>query len=127
MMSAEAVISRELLEAILENALSVYPRETILLLRGKVKKGRIEITDFVMPPMATHGKGFSSFPMYMLPMDFSLVGSVHSHPSGTAKPSVEDLNHSFGKIMMIVTYPFGGRENVAVYKRSGEEVALRLT
>jgi len=125
-MSVEVAISWKLLDAILENARTVYPRETILLLRGKAKKGRIEITDIVIPPLATHGRGFSSFPTYMLPMDFSLMGSVHSHPSGVPKPSVEDLNHSFGRIMMIVAHPFTGKENVVVYNRSGEKMALQL-
>lgn len=121
------MVSRKLLEAIFESARSVYPRETILLLRGKVSKEKIEITDIIIPPLATHGKGFSGFPTYMLPMDFSLVGSVHSHPSGVAMPSVADLNRSFGRVIMIVAYPFQGTENVAVYNRSGEQFALRLT
>jgi len=126
-MSTEVVISRRLLQAILENARAVYPRETILLLRGKAKKDIIEITDLVIPPLATHGRGFSGFPIHMLPIDFSIVGSVHSHPSGVGRPSVEDLNHSFGKIMMIVAYPFVGEDNVTVYSRSGERISLKLT
>jgi proteasome lid subunit RPN8/RPN11 len=125
-MIAEVAISQQLLETILENARSVYPREVILLLRGKVRKDRAEITDIIIPPFATHGKGFSSFPLHALPMDLSLIGSVHSHPSGNPLPSVEDLNHSFGRFMMIVAYPFSGKENVAVYNRSGEAVALEL-
>ena len=126
-MGADVVMSRNLLEAIFENARSVYPRETILLLRGKTSREKIEITDIIIPPLATHGKGFSGFPTYMLPMDFSLIGSVHSHPSGITMPSVADLNRSFGRVMMIVAYPFLGTENVAVYNRSGEPFALRLT
>ncbi len=126
-MSTEVVISQRLLDAILENAREVYPREMILLLRGKAKKGRIEITDLIIPPLATHGQGFSGFPTYMLPMDFSLMGSVHSHPSGVAKPSVVDLNRSFGRIIMIVAYPFVGKENVVVYNRLGEKLAFRVT
>jgi proteasome lid subunit RPN8/RPN11 len=125
-MGADVVMSRKLLEAIFENARSVYPRETILLLRGKISKEKIEITDIIIPPLATHGRGFSGFPTYMLPMDFSLIGSVHSHPSGVAMPSVADLNRSFGRLIMIVASPFLGTENVAVYNRSGERFTLRL-
>jgi proteasome lid subunit RPN8/RPN11 len=125
-MSSKVVISRKLLQAILENASAVYPREVILLLRGKAKKETIEVTDLVIPPLATHGRGFSSFPTHMLPIDFSIIGSVHSHPSGVARPSVEDLNRSFGKIMMIVAYPFIGKNNVTVYNSSGEQIDLKL-
>ncbi|MDH5448023.1 MAG: Mov34/MPN/PAD-1 family protein [Candidatus Bathyarchaeota archaeon] len=120
-------IKYSIFNSILESARTAYPRETILLLRGKIRKDRIEITDLVIPPLATHGKGFSSFPPYMLPIDFSLIGTVHSHPSSVSKPSMEDLNHSFGRIMMIVAYPFVGKENVAVYNRSGEKIVLQLT
>lgn len=123
---SEVVISRELLDVILENARAVYPREIILILRGKVKKDMVEITDIIIPPFAVHGRRFSAFPAHMLPMDFSLVGSVHSHPSGVARPSVVDLNRSFGRIIMIVAYPFVGQENVAVYNHSGERITLRL-
>ena len=122
----EVFISQQLFEIVLENARSVYPREVILLLRGKAKKGRVEITDIVIPPFATHGRGFSSFPLQALSMDFSLIGSVHSHPSGDTTPSVEDFNHSFGRIMMIVAHPFLGRKNVSVYNSSGDEISLEL-
>lgn len=126
-MYTEVVISRRLLDVILENAREMYPRETMLLLRGKSKKKRIEITDLVIPPLATHGKGFTTFRAHMLPMDLSLVGTFHSHPSGVAKPSVEDLNRSFGRIIMIAAYPFAGKEDVAVYNHSGEKIPLKPT
>ena len=126
-MSFEVVVSRKLLAVLLENARTVYPRETILLLRGKAKKGRVRITDIVIPPMATHGQRFSGFPTHMLPMDFSIIGSVHSHPSGVAQPSVGDLNHSYGMVMMILAYPFRGEEDVGVFSQSGKKVTLTVT
>jgi proteasome lid subunit RPN8/RPN11 len=125
--SSEVVINRNLLTVILESARAVYPRETILLLRGKTKKGRTEITDIVIPPLATHGQRFSGFPTHMLPMDFSIIGSAHSHPSGVVQPSVEDLNHIYGRIMMILAYPFRGEEDVGVFDQSGERVPLALS
>ena len=126
-MTIEVVISQKLLDAILENARALYPREMLLLLRGKAKKSGIKITDLVIPPLATYGREFSSFPTYMLPMDLSLIGSVHSHPSGIARPSIVDLNRSFGRIIMIVAHPFVGKENVVVYNHSGEKLPLQLT
>lgn len=126
-MSMNVVISQKLLDVILGNARAAYPREMILLLRGKAKIGRIEVTDLVIPPLATQGEGFSSFPTNMLPMDFSLIGSVHSHPSGIARPSTVDWNRFFGRILMIVAYPFIERENVAVYSYSGEKITLQVT
>lgn len=120
------IISNRLLISILKSAREAYPREVILLLRGKQKKGIIEITDLIIPPLATKGMGFASFPSHMLPMDFSLKGSVHSHPSGTLKPSIQDLNHAFGRVIMIVGYPFLGIKNVVVYDHSGNKIPTQI-
>lgn len=125
-MTREVVLSQSMLISILESAREALPREIILLLRGKVRKDRIDITDLVIPPLATQGRGFSSFPLRMLPIDFSLIGSVHSHPSGALKPSTQDLNHAFGRIIMIVGYPFSGVESVVVFDHSGEKIPLRV-
>lgn len=122
----KVVMSRQLLEDILENARIAYPREVILLLRGRVKGDLTEITDIIIPPLATRGFGFSAFPLHMLPIDFSLIGVVHSHPSGVANPSTGDLNIAFGRIAMIVAYPFLGEQDVTIFNRSGEQIALRL-
>jgi proteasome lid subunit RPN8/RPN11 len=58
-------------------------------------------------------------------MDFSLVGTLHSHPSGSLMPSVTDLNHFFGNVLMIVGYPYADEENVAVYNRYGDRLFLQ--
>ncbi|MGB9841390.1 MAG: Mov34/MPN/PAD-1 family protein [Candidatus Bathyarchaeales archaeon] len=120
-------MSLELLEAIFEGARRLYPRETILLLRGKKRKDVIIVEELVVPPLATYGAGFANIPLHMLPMDFSIVGTVHSHPSGNLEPSNVDFNHFFGRILMIVGYPFAGAENIAVYNSKGEKLPLQLT
>jgi proteasome lid subunit RPN8/RPN11 len=120
-------LSAELLDAIFEGARRLYPRETILLLRGKKSKDSIEVRELVVPPLATHGRGFANIPLHMLPMDFSIVGTVHSHPSGNLAPSDTDCNHFFGLVLMIVGFPFAGEQNVAVYNCHGERLALQIT
>jgi len=125
-MSTKVVVPREILEMILESARHLHPRETILLLRGKASKNVINVSDVLIPPLATYGRSFSAFPAHMLPIDFSIVGAAHSHPSGNLKPSVEDQNHSIGRIMLIVGFPYQGKENVAAYNRSGERLALEV-
>lgn len=126
-MSAKVVINRELLDTILEGARRLYPRETIFLLRGKTDKNVMSISDVIIPPLATYGRSFSSFSVHMLPMDFSIVGVAHSHPSGNLRPSVEDQNRSMGRIMMIVGYPYRGAEDVAFYSKKGEKLTLEVT
>jgi|SRR3972149_7291595 len=125
-MSTKVAVPRKILEMILESARHLHPRETILLLRGKASKNVINVSDVLIPPLATYGRSFSAFPAHMLPIDFSIVGAAHSHPSGNLKPSVEDQNHSIGRIMLIVGFPYQGKENVAAYNRSGERLALEV-
>ncbi|MCW4005807.1 MAG: Mov34/MPN/PAD-1 family protein [Candidatus Bathyarchaeota archaeon] len=128
-MPPQTVVSlpNELLENIYTGAKHFYPRESFLLLRGKKRKNIIYITDLLMAPFSVHGNGSASFPMHMLPMDFSLVGTVHSHPSGNISPSDVDLNHFFGRILMIVGPPFEGAACVAVYDSNGDRLPVELT
>lgn len=119
-------IDRELLGTIFEGARRLYPRETVLLLRGKKKKETIEISDLVVPPLANYGRRFASAPLQMLPMDFSIIGTVHSHPSGNLDPSNVDLNHFFGRILLIVGFPFANEGNVAAYNRDKEKLILHM-
>ena len=120
-------MSLELLDAIFEGAKRLYPRETILLLRGKKSKDIIRVLELVVPPLAVHGRGFANVPLHMLPMDFSIVGTVHSHPSGNLAPSDVDFNHFFGRVLMIVGFPFAGVQDVAVYNSNGEKLPLQIT
>jgi proteasome lid subunit RPN8/RPN11 len=120
-------ISQELLQTVFEGAKSVYPRETILLLRGEKKKDLIAVTELVVPPLANYGRGFANIRLHMLPMDFSIVGTAHSHPSGNITPSNTDLNHFFGPVLMIVGFPFTNEKNVGVYNRNGERLLLQVT
>jgi proteasome lid subunit RPN8/RPN11 len=120
-------ISQELLQTVFEGAKSLYPRETILLLRGEKKKDLIVVAELVVPPLANYGRGFANIPLHMLPMDFSIVGTAHSHPSGNITPSNTDLNHFFGPVLMIVGFPFTNEKNVAVYNRNGERLLLQVT
>ena len=120
-------IKKELLNQILQNAESMHPREMLLLLRGKRSKDQITITDVLIPPLAVHGRGFTGFQSHMLPMDFSLVGTVHSHPSGVLQPSLPDLHYSFGRVIMIVGFPYLDESHVAVFSHSKERLTLKIT
>jgi len=125
-MDRNVTMKRELLEMLLEGAKTLHPKETIVLLRGKASKDSINVSEVVIPPLATYGSGFSSFPTQLLPMDFSIIGVAHSHPSGSLRPSVGDLNHPFGKITLILASPYAGKENVAAYDRNGNGLTIQL-
>ena len=118
-------IKEDLLSVVLENAKLMHPKEILLMLRGERKKEVIFISDLIIPPLATYGHGFATFSLSALPIDFSIVGTVHSHPSGNVKPSIGDLNQAIGKIIMIVGYPYT-KQNVKVYDREGNEIELEI-
>jgi len=109
-------------DSILTSALDMYPRETILLLRGKAEKEQILISEILIPPLASHGRRFSGFSNVMLPMDLSVMGISHSHPSGVLKPSIHDLNHFYGRVMVITAYPFQSYNDIAVFNGNGDKI-----
>ncbi|MEM3708187.1 MAG: Mov34/MPN/PAD-1 family protein [Nitrososphaerales archaeon] len=112
------------IDSLLSYAKAFYPNEGILLLRGKMSKDEILVKEIVIPPLAIHGMGFSSFPFHTLPIDLSIVGVAHSHPSGVLKPSLEDLNNFYGRIMVIIAYPYKSENDIAVFDREGNDKVL---
>jgi len=112
--------------SVLSASLGAYPNEAILLLRGKVEKEVIRVNEVLIPPLATHGRGFSDFRGIMLPMDLRIVGVAHSHPSGALRPSTHDLNHFYGRIMVIAAYPFETYNDIGVFNSHGDRVSHEI-
>ena len=118
-------IRMDVLRSILAWARERHPNEIVLLLRGQVDKGVARVDEFLFPPYASGGRGFAQFPAHMLPIDFSVIGTVHSHPAGSPRPSPTDLNKFYGKVMMIVAYPY--REDcVGANDSRGESLKIEL-
>ncbi|MEM1512666.1 MAG: Mov34/MPN/PAD-1 family protein [Candidatus Jordarchaeales archaeon] len=115
-------IRRALVDGLLEVSREVHPREFIGLLRAE----RGVISEVIIPPFSIYGLGESSFSPYDLPIDPSLVGSVHSHPSGDPRPSKQDVNvaFSFGFVHLIITYPYSCHENIYAYDKEGKPLKL---
>ena len=119
------VVPGELLDSMLTFARMQHPREAILLLRGSVSRDEIVLEEHLFPPFASSGRGFAQFSPSMLPIEFSIVGTIHSHPTGSPRPSPTDLNHLYGRIMVIVAFPYT-RDRVAVYDKRGERLPLEV-
>ena len=119
-------IKLKVFKAMQEFAKTNHPNEIILLLRGEKNGEDIYITDFLHPPFGSGSKGYASFPSNMLPIDFSIMGTAHSHPSGNLSPSTGDLYNFYGRIMMIIGPPYD-KPVAAAYLKSGEKLHIRLT
>ncbi len=103
-----------------------HPNEGLLILKGKSKKGNVTIDGLVVPPFSESGPTFAGFPHSFLPFDFSYVGTVHSHPSGSAKPSVTDLQNFFGLVSLIVKSPYED-DDIFAWDSNGDSIKLTIS
>jgi len=118
-------ITEQTRDGILSYCKMNHPNEGILILRGKYKKGNVFVDGLVIPPFSHTGPTFAGFPHTFLPLDPSYVGTVHSHPSGVARPSVTDLHNFFGFVSIIVQSPYEDNDLFA-YDRDGNVLELTV-
>lgn len=126
-MGKEVFVERTVVDSILSYAQMFHPKESILLLKGKIEKKKIVVDDVQIPPLATHGSTFSGFPLNRLPIDFSIIGVAHSHPSGALCPSVTDLNKFYGRIMLITAHPYQSEKNIIILDRQGKPLKYTIS
>lgn len=118
-------LKKEVLNSILSYCHMKHPNEGILILRGKSKNGNVLIDGLVIPPFSFGAHSSSGFPRHLLPADLSYMGTVHSHPSGNANPSVTDLNNFFELISLIVRFPYG-ENDIFAWNSNGIAVKLEI-
>ena len=118
-------IERKCLEMIKQSAKEMHPREFLALLSVGDKKD--VISELVIAPQMLYGKRHATFNIYMIPFDRRIVGTVHSHPSGAAKPSEGDI-HTFmkyGRVHIIIGYPYED-DTWRAYDYNGKEMELEV-
>ncbi|QLH11055.1 Mov34/MPN/PAD-1 family protein [Nitrosarchaeum sp. AC2] len=118
-------LEKKVLDSILSYCQMRHPNEGILILKGKSKQGNIMIDGLVIPPFNYSGPTFAGFPHSFLPFDMSYVGTVHSHPSGSAEPSVTDLHNFFGLVSIIVQSPYGDND-IFAWDSNGNPVPVSI-
>jgi len=118
-------LTNDVRDGILSYCKMKHPDECILILRGKSKRGNIMIDSLVVPPFSHSGPTFAGFPHSFLPFDLSYVGIVHSHPSGSARPSLTDMNNFFGLISLIVKSPYEN-EDIFAWDSNGNSVKFTV-
>ena len=113
-------------EGILSYCKMNHPDEMVLILKGKSKKGNVLVESLVIQPFSETGPTFAGFPSSFLPLDLSYIGMAHSHPKGSADPSLEDLNNFFGLVSIIVKSPYN-EEDIFAWDSSGNAIPISVT
>lgn len=116
-------IRKRTLRMILEASKSQFPEEFGALLRAE--KGVIH--ELILLPGTVSGERHAIFQFSHLPIDFTIVGTVHSHPSGVCYPSRADLElfRKYGWVHIIVCSPFD-RTSWAAFDGLGNEKDLEV-
>jgi len=111
----------------LAGAKAAYPNEFICLLRGKKVGDDLVIEDTLIPPGIMTSETMTSFSDWMLPWIEGLVGTFHSHPGGSSRPSKEDrwLFSQKGGVHFIAADPFGVKD-AAAYLGNGKRVEFAV-
>lgn len=116
-------IRRRTLKMILEAGKSSHPNEFGAIL--KAEEG--VINQLWLLPGTESGESAALFRLHMLPVDFSVVGTVHTHPSGSCRPSGADIElfRRFGYVHIIACEPFNIR-SWACYDGNGDRRSLEV-
>jgi len=122
----QITLKKDTRDGILSYCKMNHPNEGLLILKGKSKKGNVIIDGLIVPPFSESGPTFAGFPHSFLPFDLSYVGTVHSHPSGSAKPSVTDLHNFFGLVSLIVKSPYED-DDIFAWDSNGDPIKLTIS
>jgi proteasome lid subunit RPN8/RPN11 len=119
------VLTRQAADGIITFSKTYHPNEAILILQGRKKGNEIRVDGLVIPPFSSNGPFYSGFSLYDLPFDNSYIGTVHSHPGSSNRPSLEDLNHFFGFVSLIIHFPYD-YETIGAYERTGKSMKIDI-
>ena len=119
-------ITRKCLDLILESSKSSYPNEFGALLSVDTSDKNL-INELVLLPGTISGNSHAIFRLHMLPIDFSIVGTIHSHPSPVPRPSRADLElfGKHGKVHIIAASPFN-TSSWRAYNFKGENIKIQV-
>ena len=127
-------IEKNCLNLIQESSRSIHPREFAGLL--SVGESRDIISEVVLVPGTISGASHAIYRLFMAPVDYSIVGTVHSHPTSNAMPSEADRHffQKYGIVHIIMAEPYDDfswkafdfkGKNGTPYRYLGEKVNIK--
>ncbi len=116
-------ITQRVLKMISESAKDTHPNEFAAGLR------EIDgvLSELILVPGTISGPMSAILRLTTLPVDYSIVGVVHTHPSRNLSPSKEDLTMfgRYGRIHIIMAYPYD-LDSWQAYDSTGKKVDLEI-
>ena len=118
-MTPVRAVDIELIDNFNESAKACYPDEFLCMVRQEDGV----INELVLLPGTVYGDSHSFLSEWMAPVDYNIVGTVHSHPGYSNEPSDEDLSmfSNMGGIHFITCQPYD-RDSWRAYNSKGQEV-----
>ena len=122
----EVRVDREVLESVIYYSKKAYPNEFLAFLDGEIKDKILYITGLIFLPGETGHTG-AVVHTELIPMNTKYMGSVHSHPGPSARPSDADLmtfsRHGYFHMIVCLPYSF---ETFKSYDRYGQPIDYTL-
>ncbi|MFX1303025.1 MAG: hypothetical protein ACFE9X_06680, partial [Promethearchaeota archaeon] len=94
---------------------------------GILKMDKNVFTEFILPPGAITSRNTGVFFPSRIPISRDYQGTIHSHPSGTLYPSLQDLNSIFkrNRFHFIVGFPYS-LNHIKCFDKNGTELQFKL-
>lgn len=118
-------INLETVQKICALSAETYPKEFLAFFEGKITWSKIEIKDILFQPYIANEN--SAFGRIDFPTTSNVLGSVHSHPGPSNRPSGADLR-LFGKtgiVHAIIKHPYSP-EDIEMYDTEGNKLNFSI-
>lgn len=116
-------IEGDVLDMVNEASRESFPNEFVAALRAEEGV----ITEILLFPGSYSNEHSAHMQLYMMPIDLSVVGTVHSHPGPSNRPSDEDLHlfSNYGNTHIITCLPYD-RSSWQAYDHKGQRISLEI-
>jgi len=116
-------VKKELLIGFLALCRAHHPKEFV----GILKMDKNVFTEFILPPGAVTSRNSGVFFPSRIPLNRDYQGTIHSHPSGSLSPSLQDLNSVFkgNRFHFIAGFPYS-LNDIKCFDKNGTELQFKL-
>jgi len=116
-------VKKELLIGFLALCRAHHPKEFV----GILKMDKNVFTEFILPPGAVTSRNSGVFFPSRIPLNRDYQGTIHSHPSGSLSPSLQDLNSVFkgNRFHFIAGFPYS-LNDIKCFDKNGTELQFKV-